>query len=311
MDKEKSKLRLRKPVIISIPIILIILVLSTILLVNKDKIFAKTIESEKQEQSGFNEAYTSYRLSDSEYFKAFGKLIEDRKKDNTIIAYAEKFNLNISKTLEIAHTITNDYTDEYFLENNVIVPEKYHGKAESYNSFEAGVVYFVRDLYRNPAKYGTTANEIIISNKVETVNFVYGKPLYMSNGLTFEQYYGHIADLYGIDKSTALAMAYHESGYPTRGTSGLFTRQNNIGGMKCGPGCWATYPTMEAGIIAHIFTIKSISEKNGFDISTMDGLYKFSGIYVTGNINKPSELWTSRVLYFKNQIDSKDLFTIK
>ena len=37
MDKEKSKLRLRKPVIISIPIILIILVLSTILLVNKDK----------------------------------------------------------------------------------------------------------------------------------------------------------------------------------------------------------------------------------------------------------------------------------
>ena len=79
MDKEKSKLRLRKPVIISIPIILIILVLSTILLVNKDKLFAKTIESEKQEQSGFNEAYTSYRLSDSEYFKAFGKLIEDRK----------------------------------------------------------------------------------------------------------------------------------------------------------------------------------------------------------------------------------------
>ena len=311
MNKKKSKLRLRKPFIISLPILVLLCLLGTVLLINRDRLLTKVVEAEKQEQSGFNEGYTSFRLSNTEYFKAFGKAIEDRQKDNTIISYAEKFNLDISKTLDIAHNITNNYTDEYFLENNVIVPEKYRSKVGTYNSFEAGVIYFVRDLSRNPERYGTTYDQIVISNKVELVKFEYGKPLYMSNGLTFEQYYGHIADLFGVDKSTALAMAYHESGYPSRGTSGLFKYNNNIGGMKCGTNCWASYPTMEAGIIAHVLTVKSISERNGFDIGNLDGLYKFSGIYVTGNINRPSELWTSRVLYFKSQIDSKDLFTIK
>ncbi len=309
MDKTKSKLRLRKSVVISVPIIVVLLIVGSILIINRDKLFAKETEVEKIETAWFNEE-TSFRLADSEYLKSLNKLIEDRKKDNTIITYAEKYHLNIEKALEIAHNITNNYEDEYFKESNSIAPTAYRNRIGSYDSFEAGAIIFVRDLYIHPERYGTNANEMIISNKVDLVDFTYGKPLYLSNGLTFEQYYGHIADLFGVDKTTALAMAFHESGYPTTGTSGLFLYNNNIGGIKCGTGCWASYPSMEAGIIAHIMTVKSIADGYGLDITTDSGLLAFSGVYVRGNINKPTELWVNRVNYFKNYIDSKDMFKI-
>ena len=129
----------------------------------------------------------------------------------------------------------------------------------------------------------------------------------MSNGLTFEQYYGKIADLFGVNKSIALAMVYHESG---RMTSSLARNSNNIGGMRSGGG-WLKFPTLEAGIIAHVLTVKSIADRNGFDIADPDGIYKFSGVYVHGSLTKPSEDWVNKVNWYKNRIEQKDVFTIK
>ena len=54
-----------------------------------------------------------------------------------------------------------------------------------------------------------------------------------------------------------------------------------------------------------------ISERNWFDIADPDGLMKFSGVFVHGSVNSPSEDWVNKVMSFKRKIDSKDVFTIK
>ncbi len=304
MTKNKPKLRLRKPFLIAIPVFLLISIVSTLFVVLNNHTYEAT--SSKPVTQASNQAKVPAEkniLSNNEYVKRYRSFIDNAQKDNTIIYYANRFHLKEEKVLALVKKLTNNYTNQKFLKNNVIG----NAKASSFKSFEAGVAYFMRDLYRSPSRYGTTEKDIIASNTVEkNTNIVKGK-IYMSNGLTFEQYYGKIADLFGVNKSIALAMVYHESGNMK---SGLARNNNNIGGMKGGSG-WMQFPTLEAGVIAHVLTIKSISEKNNFNIADPDGIYKFSGIYVRGNVNSPSEDWVNKVNWYKEKIDSKDVFTIK
>lgn len=321
MEGKKPKMRLRKQFIIALPIFLIITIVSTIMVIVNNRSYAAQVEkveetapviiedlqpSKPQIEETTGESKPNL-LNDNEYLKRLSNYFDNAQKDNTIVYYANKFKLKEDKVLELAKKLTEDYTKEEYLRTNVIGSSSVIAKVGSFNSFEAGVAFFVRDLYRNPTRYGTTSREIVESTAVEVNNNIVKGTIYMSNGLTFEQYYGKIADLFGIDKSIALAMVYHESGNMK---SGLARNNNNIGGLKGGGG-WLSFPTLEAGIIAHVLTIKSISEKNGFDITDPDGIYKFSGIYVRGNVNSPSEDWVNKVNWYKEKIDSKDVFTIK
>ena len=310
MIERKPKLRLRKQFIIALPIFLLITLISTFIVVKNNHSYSATIEKvEEAAPTVLQEETTESKpnlLNSNAFLNNLSSYLNNAQKDNTVIYYADKFHLKKDKILEIVKNYTDNYTNEEYLRTNVIGSEKVIAKLGSFNSFEAGVAYFVRDIYRNPERYGTTANEIITSYSVETARREKGT-IYMSNGLTFEQYYGKIADLFGIDKSIALAMVYHESGNMN---SFLAKNKNNIGGMKGGSG-WMSFPTLEAGVIAHVLTVKSIAERNGFDISDPDGIYKFSGVYVHGSVNSPSEDWVNKVMWFKQKIDSKDVFTIK
>ena len=310
MIERKPKLRLRKQFIIALPIFLLITLISTFIVVKNNRSYSATIEKvEEAAPTVLQEETTESKpnlLNSNAFLNNLSSYLNNAQKDNTVIYYADKFHLKKDKILEIVKNYTDNYTNEEYLKTNVIGPAKVIAKQGSFNSFEAGVAYFVRDIYRNPERYGTTAKDIMASYSVETAKRENGT-IYMSNGLTFEQYYGKIADLFGIDKSIALAMVYHESGNMN---SFLAKNKNNIGGMKGGSG-WMSFPTLEAGVIAHVLTVKSIAERNGFDISDPDGIYKFSGVYVHGSVNSPSEDWVNKVMWFKQKIDSKDVFTIK
>ncbi len=316
MDKFRPKLRLRKQFIIAIPIFLLVTIVSITMVIINNRSYSAEVEKMEeteplvqelvQEENETGESKPNL-LNNNQYFNSYSKFMKGVQQDNTIIYYANKFKLKEDKVLEIAKKYTEDYTNEDFLRTNVIGSASTIAKTGKFDSFEAGVAYFVRDIYRNPSKYGTTSKEIVASTAIERNDNIVKGTIYMSNGLTFEQYYGKIADLFGVDKSIALAMVYHESGNMK---SGLARNQNNIGGMKGGGG-WASYPTLEAGIICHVLTIKNISEKNGFDITDADGIYKFSGVYVRGNVNSPSQDWVNKVNWYKEKIDSKDVFTIK
>ncbi len=306
MNKTKPKLRLRKSVLISIPVILIVAIVSVILITSKDKLFAKSSEVNRETQtSNIIEEDSTYSLSDNEYIKSLSNLIENRQKDNTIIYYADKFNLDINKTLEIAHQITNNYEDEYFLISNSIVPENYRSKIGSFKSFEAGAIYFVKDISVYPERYGATSS-IKISTNIDNYKNRHDGHIYLSNGLTYEQFLGKICDLYDVDKELALAIVYEESGIMT---SGLFNYSNNMGGQRGYDG-WMQFTSLESGTIFYVLTLKNLINRSEADVSTYEGILRLSGIYVRGNVNKPSEDWTRKVLLFKDKIHEKDLFTI-
>lgn len=308
MKMKRHKLRLRKQAIIAIPIALFIAVLTIGLIIGigNSKTLSKEVNknevlsSNNQNQEG---------LSDLDYFSSLSKVLEERQKDNTIIYYANTFKLNVPETLRIAKQYTNNYEDEEFNKTFIIGPAKVKNKLGSLKNFEAGVVYFVRDLYRYPERYGTTIETIRTSEEPTLKQKASDGKIYMDNGLTFEQYLGKICDLFEIDKTFTMSIVNLESGNKS---SNLFKYSNNIGGHR-GYNGWMKYTTLEAGIIAHVLSVKAIADNNGIDIkeATVEEIASFSGVYVNGKITKPSSSWTGKVLNIEENIRKKDLFSIK
>ena len=307
MIKNKKKLRLRKEVIISIPISLCVATFLTILIITNNKALSvKTTPKVVESSYTVNELTEEGKAKIEGFINYLENAHEKRVKDNTIIYYAQKFKLNVSKTLQIAHELTNNYEDEEYNKTFTIAPDSYKAKVGTFNSMEAGMVYFVRDLYRYPNRYGTTIEEIRTSEEPDQTKIIVDGTTYLKNGFTYEQYLGHICDLYGIDKSIALAISYHESGILK---SGLFMKSNNVGGMR-GYAGWMKFPTLEAGIIGYVISLRAIINNNGINLNAPNGISDLSSIYVNGHPNNPSDHWTSKVTYFRNKINEKDLFTI-
>lgn len=307
MNKKKHRLRLRKQVVMCIPVLLLITALTIGIVVNKNSVLANKITQSEFFASNKKNTPDEMKLSDLEYFKSFEALLDKRQKDNTIIYYAQIFKLDVEKTLSIAHQYTNEYSNEEFNKTFIIGPDSVKNKLGSLKNFEAGAVYFVRDLYRYPEKYGSSINEIRTSEEPTLKPVSEDGNIYMNNGMTFEQYVGKICDLYDIDKATVLAISYQEAGIKR---SNLFRNSNNIGGHR-GYSGWMKYTTLEAGVIAHVISIKAMQDNYGLDLSTDQGLASLSGVYVNGNVANPQPSWIEKVTIFKRQINEKDLFTIK
>ncbi len=302
MNKKRHKLRLRKQVIACLPILFLLMVVTVGLVINK---YSSKNEVGNSKLLSSNNNMKNF--SDLEYFKKIDDIIEKRQKDNTVIYYAQAFKLDVDKTLSIVHQYTNNYEDAEFNKTFVIGPKKIKDKMGSFKSFEAGVVYFVRDAYRYPERYGSSIEELRTSEEPTTKTVSKDGNIYMNNGLTFEQYLGKICDLFEMDKATILAISYQEAGIKT---SNLFKNSNNIGGYR-GYAGWMKFTTLEAGVIAHVISIKAMQDNYDLDLTTDVGLAGLSGIYVNGNTSKPQQTWIEKVSIFKRQINEKDLFTVK
>lgn len=312
MNRTKTKLRLRKQVLISFPIAIIVSVLAVVYILSQNTMSAQEVEKSdslmnsvvaNKETTG-----TGNVLSENKYIKELTKKIEESKKDDLVEYYAELYNLNTSKAVEIARKLTNDYTSESYKKTYIISTSTYKPNAGNITSEEAGIIFFAKDLFTYPEKYGTTAAEIRLSMVPRTTRtYNASGDIIMNNGMTFEQYVGKIADLFGVDKTTVLAISYHEAGVKT---SNLFQNKNNIGGHK-GLSGWKSYMTLEAGVIGHVLSVRNISTKHGIDLSTPEGLSDFSSVYVNGHKGNPSAHWIEKVTYFKNKITKEDLFKIE
>lgn len=305
MKTKRRHRRLRKQVVITLPIILLIITLSMILIMNKNtnlKGEANVIKIETESSSLLEDSIVSISPS----VESINNFIYNRKRDNTVIYYAKKFKLNVDKVLELVHQYTNNYTDEKYLTNFVIGPESVQEDRQSFSSEEAGIAFFVRDVYRYPQRYGTTDAEISTTNEISTDRTIIDNEIYVDNGMTYEQFLGKICDLFQVDKNIVLAISYMESGYLT---SNLFNNKNNVGGHR-GYSGWMSYPTLEAGIIAHVLTVKAIADNYNIDTNSENAISELSSIYVNGHPNDPDDHWTNKVTIITNQIKEKDLFDI-
>lgn len=303
MKPKRKHRRLRKQVIMCIPIILLIITLSTILIIKKNKNLNGEANVLKSQTAS---ATTLEGTQTSSYVESINNLVYNRKRNNTVIYYAQKFKLNVDKTLELVRNFTNDYTSELYLKNFIIGPVSIQTTKEPFASEEAGIAYFIRDLYRYPQKYGTSIEEIRASDETSIERMVVDGKIYVDNGMTYEQYLGKICDLFAIDKNIVLAISYMETGYLK---SNLFNYKNNVGGHRGSSG-WLSYPTLEAGIIAHALTVKAITDNYNIDSTSENAISELSSIYVNGHPDNPDEHWTSKVTLISNQIKEKDLFTI-
>ena len=275
MTKKRHKLRLRKQVVMSIPIIIFIITVAIFVAIDRENIFAvhssgiAKIVSIKT--SAPNTVDDVVKLSERPFFTNLSDMTENR----------QKFKLNASKTLEIAHKLTNNFNDLEFNKNFIIAPKEEKSKSQSFTNFEAGVIYYVRDIYRNPEKYGTTMGEIRASDEIDTKRNMVDNTINL-DGLTIYQYLGKICDMFGVDKSLALAISFHETGVHT---SSLFVNSNNLGGQK-GYGGWMKFPTLEAGIIAYVISLKNIIETYKVDMTADNAILVLSGPYVHGTRTK-------------------------
>ena len=313
MKTNKNRLRLRKQVIYSLPIVIILILLSVTIIISRNHTLAakvvnhENLSTQKIEDTPVN---NDFKLSDLKYFQEFYKFVEERQKINTVIYYASIFKLDIDKTLEIANKYTNNFQDAEFNKKFVIGPKSVKKSKGSFPSFEAGVAYFARDLYRYPERYGSSIYEIRLDESPTIKERDKKGNIIMDNGLTFEQYVGHICKLYEIDPAFTLAIINLESGYQS---SVLFVNKNNPGGHRGIGGAWKSYTTLEAGVLAHVLSVKNIADKNNIDAKEMtdEEIYVFSGTYVNGSASKPSTSWAGKVTNIKRNISKKDLFTIK
>ena len=245
-----------------------------------------------------NDNYTN------KYIENLSSQLEIRKKDNTVIYYANQFKLNINKTLELVHTYTNNYTAEDYNKNFVIGPDFIKQREGSFPSEEAGIAFFVKDLYSWPQNYGLQINEIRTTEVADTSRNIVENKIYLDNGLTYEQYMGKLADMYGIDKALAVAISYHETGNLT---SGLFTQSNNCGGQRSYYG-WMSYTTLEAGMLSHVLSIRSIAKQYNIDMKSEGAIAQFSSVYVKGSYGDPAWDWVNKVNGYIQNINSRDLF---
>lgn len=317
MNTNRRKLRLRKQVLISIPLAILIAVASVVYILSQNTALAQEVtndfelmtSTEVEAPNKSEEELERGVLSNNSYIEELNQRLEIAKKDNVVRQYAQAYSLNQDKVLEIVHYYTNNYSDPNYLQSNIISTPSYYPNTGWIGSWEAGIVFFIKDIYTYPERYGSSIPEMRLTDVPRTSRrYDEAGNIIMDNGMTYAQYLGHIADLFGVDKATALAISYHETGVMT---SNLFRNKNNIGGHK-GLNGWKSFLTLEAGVIGHVLAVRNIAAKAGVtDMTTYAGLSAFSSVYVNGHVNNPSESWTNKVTYFRNQINGQDLFTIK
>lgn len=302
MIHKRHRLRLKKQVIIAVPVAFLITTVITLLIAFSSQTFTSEIKAtqvmDALASEEINENYTNKYITD------FNNQLEIRKKDNTVIFYAEQFKINIDKALELVHNYTNNYTAEDYNQNYVIGPDFIKEREGSFPSEEAGIAFFIKDLYVWPQNYGCTIEEIRTSSEIDIDRNIVDGKIYLDNGLTYEQYMGKLADMYGLDKTLTLAVSYHETGVLT---SGLFTLSNNVGGQR-GMNGWMSFTTLEAGMLTHVLSVRSIVKMYNIDMNSETAINELSSVYVNGIYGNVAYDWVNKVSYFMQSIENQDLF---
>lgn len=225
---------------------------------------------------------------------------EERRQDafdNYLEEYCMYFNLDSAKVIEIARTLTDNYTNPF---DDIIGSDIFKPKND-----EAACLIFVRRLMKNQltvklSEFGLTSNDLVISNEVYGTGREKGELLVLRNGMTGTQFLGRICDLLGMDKYYCLSISYLEAGKGF--SSNLCRNKNNFGGMRAN-GEFFTYPSPEAGIIVFCINLKN------YEKYELTNIYDLSGIYVNGNRSNPSPTWVNNVLgYHKMFIEHSDEF---
>ena len=236
---------------------------------------------------------------------------EENIYDEYLETYAEYFHLDADKVIDFARQVTNNYTLAF---EDILGTDAY-----DIDNPEAACMIFVHELNRDGlnvslSDYGLTPSDFVIDPNVTALP----SDKVLSNGQTFEEFFGHVCDLLNVDKNWLLGITYLETG---RLTSNISTTINNFGGLR-GTNGFYTYISPEAGIIAHC---RNLKRYENFDLQS---IYELAGLYVYGDssliykiYNNPNDptlasysetmnIWINSVTYFHDDflVRSEEVF---
>ena len=300
METKKPKLHLRKQIIISIPISLVLTLFIFGLVATFSHNKHVEIKNIIRVSSGTTANDSGYKL-DLSFLDPYKEALNERQIDNTIGFYAKRFKIDEDKVIAKARELTDNYKSERYLQTYTVNPNS----NENNPNQEAGIIRYVKSIYSYPEHYGFTWEEIHLTDERDTERRYNAQGrILMRNNMTFEQYVAKISNILEVEPSLALAIIYNESG---RLRSNLFTINNNVAGMKSLDG-WAKYPTLEAGTISFLLNLKGILNKYQYDINTDEGVLALSSVYVNGYEWNPSYVWYENVTNIRREIQASDLF---
>lgn len=302
MIGQRKKIRLRKEVYYVIPIAMLIATFISLLVINSKRMESHEVESTPVESSTTVATTINSKVLDRLIYR-YDTDMYIRERDNTVIYYANKFKLDVNKTLELAHQYTNYYHDENYLQTFVIGPDRVKERMGSFQSEEAGIIYFVKDLYSWPQTYGLQIEDIRTSEEADIKRTYKDGKIILKNGLTYEQFVAKISTEFGLNPKLVLAISYLETGYLQ---SGLFVYNNNVGGMRGYDG-WMEFTTLEAGAISHVVAVKAIIDRYGIDMNSDTAIAELSSIYVNGYEGRPDAHWTEKITIILSNIKDEDL----
>lgn len=209
--------------------------------------------------------------------------------------YSLYFNLDSKRVIELARTMTNDYTKPF-----IDIIGNYLYDLDDDEEFAILFTYLLSkdELTYKLEDYGMTKEELKVSDEIITTDP--DKELILRTGEHFGEYLGRISDILGMDKNYTLAVAYtiaSMEGNPN------FNETNNFDGLKDENG-FITYSSPEAGIISYLINLKQYEEKN------VNSLEELSSMYLTGTRENPNEAWVKSVKFFYAVIseNQKDYF---
>jgi len=297
--ENKPKLHLRKQIIYAIPLSISLALFIFLFIAKINRNTHVELRSLNVNLTSSNEIQAPLDLS---FLDEYNEKLKLRKIDNTVGFYAQRFKLDTKKAIALARELTNNYTDEKYLQTYTITNNP--NSTEINPNQEAGIIRFIKILNSYPETFGLEWEDIHVSDERDTVRVRNEKgQIIMKNGMTFEQYVAKISNIFEMDPVLSLAIIYNESG---RCRSPLFINNNNVAGMKSIDG-WAKYTTLESGVISYLYNLNIILNKYQFDTNTEEGLMNLSAVYVNGDINTPSLTWYDTTSKIMNELRESDL----
>lgn len=255
-----------------------------------DKIMQELKRIKDETQARVDEYYNSQEVTNELSNDLLGQekvALSEEQRYYIFNEYCGYYGLDSIVVYKLGRTLTNEFSDANYINNYVIGNTTFYGKSRVYPNEEAGIIAFIRCLSLNPEDYNISSNDI--------TNGVYNK----FSG-SYEQMTSKISDLLGVDKTTMLAIMYHETGYFS---SDSFVYRNNPAGIMKGDSGVKSFDSKEAGIIESIYNFYFRFCENNKKIS----LEEIGNVYCpvgASNDDGTNINWLSGVSQIKQELES-------
>lgn len=233
------------------------------------------------QKNSMNYLITNYLNNEVQEEEIVEDVIDISEEEKLIKYYADVYCLDYDIVFKIISELTDNFTAESYLNNNVIGASTMKSKYINCNSKELAVLIAVRSIYYTPINYGYKFSDL--STGVQH-----------TSNLSYEAMISKAADVVNVDKYLAYAICRYESNF----NSNLFVNKNNPAGIRFSSE-WEYFASKEAGFIELTLELLKYNMNGRTTISSIGQLY-------TPTSDPSNSSWVNKINYFYSVASSFD-----